>query len=60
MNIKEGDMFVKSSDGVDFSVKKVVNNMAVLESQDKKRQILTELNILKLKAFYSKKDRKGP
>ena len=60
MNIKEGDMFVKSSDGVDFSVKKVVNNMAVLESQDKKRQILTELNILKLKSFYSKKERKGP
>jgi len=47
MNIKEGDMFKKSSDGMNFAVKKIVNNMAVLESQDRKRQILTEVNILK-------------
>ena len=52
MKIKEGDMFRKSSDGVNFAVKKIVNNMAVLESQDRKRQILTEVNILKLKSFY--------
>ena len=56
MNIKEGDMFKKSSDGVDFAVKKILNNMAVLESQDRKRQILTEVNILKLKSFYLKKE----
>ena len=31
MNIKEGDIFKKSSDGVDFAVKKIVNDMAVLE-----------------------------
>ena len=30
MNIKEGDMFKKSSDGVDFAVKKIVNNMLFL------------------------------
>ena len=58
MNIKEGDIFKKSSDGVDFAVKKILNNMAVLESQDMKRQILTEVNILKLKSFYLKKERK--
>jgi len=45
-------MFKKSSDGMNFAVKKIVNNMAVLESQDRKRQILTEVNILKLKSFY--------
>ena len=56
MNIKEGDMFKKSSDGVDFSVKRIVNDMAVLESQDRRRQILTELNTLKLKSFYLKKE----
>ena len=49
-------MFKKSSDGADFSVKKIVNNTAVLESQDRKRQILTEVNILKLKSFYLKKE----
>jgi hypothetical protein len=42
MNIKEGDMFKKSSDGVDFAVKKIVNDMAVLESQDRRRQILNQ------------------
>jgi hypothetical protein len=56
MNVKEGDMFRKSSDGVNFAVKKIVNNMAVLESQDERRQILTEVNTLKLKSFYLKKE----
>ena len=55
MDIKNGDMFKKSLDGVDFVVKKVVNDMAVLESQDGKKQILTEVNTLKLKSFYLKK-----
>ena len=42
MNIKEGDMFKKSSDGADFAVKKIVNDMAVLESQDRRRRILSQ------------------
>jgi len=60
MNIKEGDMFKKSLDGMDFAVKKIVNDMAVLESQDRRRLILTEVNTLKLKSFYLKKERKDP
>lgn len=58
MNIKEGDMFKKSSDGMVFSVKRIVNDMAVLESQDKMQQILTWVNTLKLKSFYLKKESK--
>jgi hypothetical protein len=58
MKIKEGDIFKKSLDGVDFAVKKIVNNMAILESQDRRRQILTEVNTLKLKTFYLKEERK--
>jgi hypothetical protein len=58
MKIKEGDIFKNSLDGVDFAVKKIVNDMAVLESQDKRRQILTEVNTLKLGSFYLKKERK--
>ena len=57
MKIKEGDIFKKSSDGVDFAVKKIVNDMAVLESQDRRRQILTEVNTSKLGSFYLKKER---
>jgi hypothetical protein len=34
---KNGDMFRQTSDGMDFVVKKIVKNMAVLESQDGKR-----------------------
>ncbi len=58
MDIKNGDMFKKSSDGVDFVVKKIVNEMAVLESQDGRRQILTGVSTLKLKSFYLKKENK--
>ena len=54
MRIKEGDTFKNSSDGVLFAVKKIVNDMVVLESQDRQRQILTGVNTLKLKSFFLK------
>jgi hypothetical protein len=58
MDIKNGDIFKQSSDGVNFVVKKIVNDMALLESQDRKRQILTGVNTLKLESFYLKKENK--
>ena len=58
MDVKNGDIFKHSSDGTDFVVKKIVKEMAVLESQGGRRQILTELNTLKLKSFYLKKENK--
>ena len=58
MKIKEGDIFKRSLDGVDFEVKKIVNKKIVLESQDRSRQILTEVDTLKLGSFYLKKERK--
>jgi hypothetical protein len=58
MKIREGDIFKKSLDGVDFEVKKIVNNKVVLESQDRSRQILTEVDKLKLGSFCLKKERK--
>ncbi|HSB06303.1 MAG TPA: hypothetical protein VLK23_14030 [Thermodesulfobacteriota bacterium] len=56
MEIRERDVFRDSSDGVSFTVKKIVNNMVVLESQDGKRQILTEIGTLKLRSFYLKEE----
>ena len=44
MDIKQGEIFKKYIDGVDFIVKEVVRDMVVLESQDGKRQILTEVH----------------
>ncbi len=58
MDIKQGDVFRNSTDGVDFIVKKIVDDVAVLESQDRKRQILTGVNTLKLESFYLKKEKK--
>ncbi len=58
MKISEGDVFKKFSDGVDFKVKRIVNEMAVLESKDNRKQILTEVSTLKLKSLYLKKESK--
>jgi len=55
MNIKQGEIFKNSTDGVDFTVKKVVRDMVILESQDGKRQILTGVHTLTSKSSYLKK-----
>jgi len=55
MNITEGEVFRNTTDGVDFIVKKIVNDMVVLQSQDGKRQILTGVRTLTSTAFYQKK-----
>ncbi len=54
MNIRQGEVFKNSTDGVDFIVKKIVKDMVVLESQDGKRQILTEVHTLTSTSFYLK------
>ena len=58
MDISEGEVFRNSSDGVIFTVKEIVNNMVVLESQDGMRQILTGVDSLKLESFYLKGEHK--
>ena len=58
MDIKVGDTFKSSLDGLDFAVKKIVDNMVVLESPDRKKQILTGVNSLRLNSFYLKKENK--
>jgi len=59
MDIKRGEIFEKTADGVDFVVKKIVRDMVVLESQDGKRQILTEVSTLALESFYLRRGGKG-
>jgi hypothetical protein len=58
MNIKVGDTFKNFSDEKVFSVKKIVNNWVVLESPDRKEQILTGVNNLEENSFYLKKENK--
>lgn len=53
MKPKNGDVLRSILDGEDYIIKKVAKNMATLESQNGKKQILTEVDALRL--FYRKK-----
>ena len=57
METKVGDTVRSILNGIEYRVKKIVKSMAVLESQNGKRQILTELENLTL--FYKKKGGKA-
>jgi flagellum-specific peptidoglycan hydrolase FlgJ len=54
MNTKNGDTVKSLFNGNYYKVKRIVNTMAVLESEDGRSQILTELETLNL--FYKKKE----
>ncbi len=56
MPTKEGQIFKSTLDGVEYIVKKIVNSMVVLESQDGKKMIMTGLSSLEIKSFYEKKE----
>jgi len=57
METKVGDTVRSILDGIEYQVKKIVKSKAVLESQDGKRQIITELENLTL--FYKEKGKKA-
>jgi len=54
MKTKEGDKYRNAVDGVEYVLRKIVDRMALLESQDGKRQILTEVDNLRIASFYKK------
>ena len=54
MKPKSGDKLKSILDGEDYIIKKVVKNMAMLESQSGEKQIITEIDTLRL--FYRKKE----
>ncbi|HUL21278.1 MAG TPA: hypothetical protein VLZ10_07475 [Thermodesulfobacteriota bacterium] len=54
METKEGDTVKSILNGVEYKVKKIVKSMAVLESQDGKSKIVTEVDTLRL--FYREKE----
>ena len=57
METKVGDTVRSILNGIEYQVKKIVEKMVVLESQDGKSQVLTELDNLTL--FYRKKGEKA-
>ena len=56
METKKGDVFKRTLDGADYIVKRIVNRMVVLESQDGKKQIMTGVTSLNIKSFYEKRE----
>ena len=54
MQTKEGDKFKNLLDGVEYIIRRIVNRMVLLESKDGKRQILTEVDNLRIISFYQK------
>lgn len=56
MQTKEGDKFKNAVDGAEYILRKIVNRMVILESKDGKRQILTEVDNLRINSFYQKMD----
>jgi hypothetical protein len=54
MKTKDGDTVKSLLNGNYYKVKRIVNSMAVLQSEDGQSQILTEVENLNL--FYKKKD----
>ena len=57
METKVGDRVRSILNGIEYQVKKIVKRMVVLESQDGKSQVLTELDNLTL--FYRKEEGKA-
>lgn len=55
MNIREGEVFKNTTAGVDFIVKKIVNDMVVLQSRDGEREILTGVSTLTSTPFYERR-----
>jgi len=54
METRVGDTVKSILNGVEYKVKKIVKSLAVLESQDGKSKIVTEVDALKL--FYREKE----
>ena len=56
MKVNEGDMFKSFLNDEEYIVKKIVNRTAILQTKNGKRQILTDVDNLKIKSFYMKKE----
>ena len=56
MKVKEGDIFRSFLNDEEYIIKKIIKSGVVLESQNGKKQILTDVDNLKIKSFYMKKE----
>ena len=54
--MKEGDVFESVLDGLEYVVKRIVNEMVVLQSRSANKQILTGVQTLETTSLYRKKE----
>ena len=54
--MKEGDVFESALDGLEYVVKRIVNQMVVLQSRSENKQILTGVQTLETASLYRKKE----
>jgi len=54
METKQGDRVKSVLNGEDYTIKRIVNGMVVLESSNGKKQIMTGVDSLKI--FYERKE----
>ena len=57
--MKEGDIFESLLDEMDYVVRNIVNSMVILRSRKGDRHIMTEVETLRIKSFYLKKEKKS-
>ena len=58
MKTREGEMIKSCLDGMDYTIERIVNGMAVLHSKNGNKEILTEIVTLNIGSFYQKIERK--
>jgi hypothetical protein len=56
MKVKDRDIFRSLLNDEEYIVKRIVEGKVVLESQNGKKQILTDVDTLGIKSFYKKKE----
>ncbi len=57
--MKEGDIYESLLEGTEYVVKRIVNEMVLLQSREGNRQIITWVGTLKTKPFYQGKGEEG-
>lgn len=54
MEPKEGQIIKSCLDGMDYTIKRIVNGMVVLDCKSESKQIMTTIDTLNIRSFYQK------
>ena len=57
--MKKGDIYESLLGGAEYVIKRIMNEKVLLQSKSGGRQIITEVETLKIKLFYQEKGGEG-